>query len=116
MVGRTWRGTGVGQAPFYEAYRFSSDTSVRILYYADSSLARVADSGSVALVAGQIEHRAGGGVWVAVRLTPMGIYVEPKAAVSNSFSWVRDSGPNWRATLRAPGQPEVVFRMMPWRP
>jgi len=112
----TWRGMGAGQPAFFEGYRFISDTSVRILYYADSTLSIVADSGSVLLANGQIEHRAGGGLWAATWVSPDSAVFAPKAAVTNSFSWVRAAADSWTAILRTPGHPDVVYQLVSWRP
>jgi hypothetical protein len=109
----TWRGTG-GTNPFFESYRFSNDTLLRILYYADSTITQVSDSGSVYLSGGSIYHEAGSGVWRAVALDTNSIEFEPHERATNSFSWTRDSDTTWVATLRFPESPSRAFRLERW--
>lgn len=111
----TWRGTG-GRQPFYEGYRFQSDTLVWILYFADSTTTRAADSGAVYLRAGIVYHEADGGLWRATHLDSVRITFEPVEQVTNSFTWVRESADAWLATLQEPGAPEKTYRLERVRP
>lgn len=110
----TWRGSEAGGRPFFEGYHFSNDTLLRILYYADSTITQVSDSGSVYLSGGSIYHETGGGVWRAIALDTNSIEFEPHEGVNNSFSWTRISDTTWVATLRFPDSPSRAYRLEKW--
>jgi hypothetical protein len=96
----TWRGAEAGKPPFFEGYQFVTDTLVRIRYFADSTLARASDSGSVYWARDTIFHEAGGGVWAATSVDSAGAAFAPLRNAGNSFTWRRRSPDAWQAVLR----------------
>lgn len=107
----SWRGTEQGRNPFYERYQFESDTLVRIHYLADSTAVQTANIGSVYLSGGVVYHEAGGGRWRAVRMDSTRIDFAPAERVTNAFTWARESGDAWVATLHNPGAVATVYRL-----
>src|SRR6185312_3564993 len=61
----TWEGTSPGERTFYERIHFSSDSTVDIAYFMDSTLARQTGSGRVYLSVGRIYHSFGPARWGA---------------------------------------------------
>lgn len=107
----TWRGTENGQHPFFEGYEFTSDSLLRIRYYADSTTTVVADSGTVYVRGGAIYHQTGGATWRAVELDTASIRFEPYEHADNAFSWVRVGPDTWTATIERPGSAPTVYRL-----
>jgi hypothetical protein len=105
-----WRGTG-GRRPFFERYEMSSDTTIRIHYYADSTRTEERGSGSVYLSEGTVYHTADGATWVAVRFDSTGIYFAPHEGAHNSFRWTRLSSNSWEAVLRFEGGREARYEL-----
>jgi len=113
MEGR-WRGTGPGEAPFYEAYHFANDSTLEITYYADSSFGRTTGTGRVYLSVGRIYHTTGPGQWGATKIDQTGAYFVPERNAHNTFAWTYESNDSWTSVLRssATGQERVrVYRM-----
>ena len=110
----TWRGSAVGQEPFFERYRFVNDSTIEISYYRDSTLTRESGTGRVYLTVGRIYHTTGSGRWGATRVDSSGIYFIPQVNARNTFAWAYQSADTWTATLRsgATGRETVtVFEM-----
>jgi len=115
----TWRGTGEGQEPFYEKYRFEGTT----LYedsYEDSSLTKVKDSAKYALINGEFRHTANGKRVVASELTDDHIQFIPAVGDGNSYRFEKQPDGKWRAVLEWPAkgdQPakKVIYNMEPYK-
>lgn len=94
-----WEGTG-GQRPFFEGYESVNDSTIRIHYYADSTLSEDRGTGKMYLSEGVIYHTADGGTWVAAQFDSTGIYFAPQEGAENSFRWHLSSPDAWDAILR----------------
>lgn len=117
----TWRGTGDGQAPFFERYRFESGTTLIVETFADETLAKVTDTSRTSLRDGQFSSEGDGPRWAATELTDDAITFHPVARARNSFRWQKRAGGGWEAVLNFPatnGRPaqQRVYRMEPWPP
>jgi hypothetical protein len=112
-----WRGDQPDGKPFYEAYRFVNDSTIRSYSYADSASGAVpSDSGFIALRGGEVTTGGEGARWVASQLTASRIDFAPRVGASNSFTWQRASADAWTATLRWPATAdrparEVIYPM-----
>ncbi|HKP76643.1 MAG TPA: hypothetical protein VJT67_14030, partial [Longimicrobiaceae bacterium] len=94
-----WRGSGSGQAPFYERYRFVDDSTLVVDSFADSTFAAVTESAPFELRGGRLS--SGGGRWVASQITPRWVTFIPVRA-RNVFTWRYDSRNRWIALLSWP--------------
>ena len=107
-IAGSWRGTGDGQAPFYERYRFVDDSTLLVDSFADSTLARVTETARYELRGGRLGN-TGDVRWVAVAIDGQSVSFAPVARARNGFTWRRDAADAWTAVLRWPaagGQPE----------
>ncbi|HET7457295.1 MAG TPA: hypothetical protein VFJ74_06550 [Gemmatimonadaceae bacterium] len=123
----TWRGSGSGQAPFYERYRFADDSTLVVESFADSTLGRVTDVTRFELRGGTLastpnEPKPGAARWVASRFAAdSAVTFAPLARARNSFTWRRDSADAWTATLEWPATPGAaearrrVYEMRRWK-
>lgn len=93
----SWRGTGVNQPPFFERYRFESDTILAVDHFEDETLAKVTKTSKYELKDG--EFRDLDGSHVATALDDNMITFEPLKAGSNVYGWKRDSKDAWTAVL-----------------
>src|SRR4030095_14663070 len=86
----SWRGTGVNQPPFFERYRFESDTVLAVDSFEDEKLAKVTDTSRFELKDGAF--RGGGeGSYVAVALDDKLITFAPVTKARNYFTWKYES-------------------------
>jgi hypothetical protein len=108
----TWRGSGSGQAPFYERYRFVDDSTLMVDSFADSTLAAVTESAPFELRGGRLS--SGGGRWVASQLTRRWVTFIPVRA-RNLFTWRYDSPDSWTALLAWPATDTQPARMATYR-
>ncbi|MFL5384096.1 MAG: hypothetical protein ACJ8GN_16360 [Longimicrobiaceae bacterium] len=97
----SWRGSGVGQAPFYERYRFADDSTLVVDSFADSTLASVTDSTRFELRGARLGN-PGTVRWVASRLDDRAVDFVPVAGARNTFTWRYDSRDQWTALLHWP--------------
>lgn len=98
----TWRGTGVGQAPFYERYRLADDSTLLVETFADSTLARVTETARYELRAGELGD--GDERWAAVAIDARSVWFAPVPGghARNDFTWQRRGPDAWVADLRWP--------------
>jgi hypothetical protein len=111
-----WRGTGDVEKPFYERYRFESETTLAVESFKDETLKESDDVTRFELRDGQFGKFGTGARWVATALDENSITFEPVAVARNSFRWERESQDVWKATLDWPaaeGKParRRVYRM-----
>ena len=64
----SWRGTGVDQPPFFERYRFESDTVLAVDSFDDEKLTKVSDTTRFELKDGEFGGGGEGSRYVAVAL------------------------------------------------
>ena len=119
---RWLEGRWVGQEPdgkfFYEAYRFTDDSTMATWNYPDSSMTAATDSGEIRLRGGQVTSGGEQIAWVVAALDSASVEFAPLRGARNSFTWAKASGGGWVATLHWPlngNEParDVVYRMTP---
>jgi hypothetical protein len=113
----TWRGTGDGQAPFYERYRFENDTTLAVETLEGDKQDKVADVTRFELKDGQFGGGSEGSRYVATSLDDKSITFDPVTKARNSFRWERESENSWKATLNwTEGKiaKERVYHMERW--
>jgi hypothetical protein len=97
----SWRGSGDGQAPFYERYRFPDDSTLVVDAFPDSTLSTVGESTRFELRGGTLGN-PGGVRWVASRLDDRAVDFVPVAGARNTFTWRFESPDRWTALLHWP--------------
>jgi hypothetical protein len=115
----SWRGTGVNQPPFFERYRFESDTVLAVDSFEDEKLARVTETSRFELKDGEFGGGDEGSRYVAVALDDKLITFAPVLKARNSFTWKRESKDSWTAILKWPANKdkpagERVYNMVRW--
>jgi hypothetical protein len=98
----SWRGSGAGQAPFYERYRFVDDSTLVVDSFADSTLAPVGESTRFELRGGRLGNAGTAVRWVASRLDARSVDFVPVAGARNTFTWRYESPDRWTALLHWP--------------
>lgn len=97
----SWRGSGSGQAAFFERYRFADDSTLVVDSFADSTLAAVSESTRFELRGGRLGN-PGNVRWVASRLDDRAVTFVPVAGARNTFTWRYDARDRWTALLHWP--------------
>jgi hypothetical protein len=115
----TWRGEGTDQAPFYERYHFTDDSTLVVDSFGDSTLAKVSESSRYELRGGHLANAGEGARWAAVRVDSSSASFIPIASARNSFVWRRDAADRWTALLAWPAtttEPmrERTYHMTRW--
>lgn len=117
----TWRGSGVGQAPFYERYRLADDSTLVVESFADSTLRTVSevtrfalrDSALTSLPGASGEPPAGVARWYGSALSNDSVRFEPLTGARNSFVWARGTTANeWLARLTWPATGDRPARVV----
>jgi len=98
----SWRGSGSGQAPFYERYRFADDSTLVVDSFADSTLATVSESTRFELRGGSLGNAGQAVRWVAARLDDRAVDFVPVAGARNTFTWRYETPDRWTALLHWP--------------
>jgi hypothetical protein len=98
----SWRGTGVNQAPFFERYRFESDTVLAVDGFDNEKLDKVTDTTRFEIKDGEFGGGSEGSRYVAVSLDDNSITFDPRIKARNSFTWKRESKDAWNAILKWP--------------
>ena len=98
----TWRGTGEVDKPFFERYRFESDSVLAVDSFEDETLAKVTDTTRFELKDGEFGGGSPGHRYVAKSIDDRGIEFAPAVNVRNSFRWERESKDVWKATIIFP--------------
>src|SRR4051812_48924034 len=96
----TWVGTASGEQPIYERFHISSDSTIDVTYFRDSSFTQQAGTGRVYLAAGRVYHSFGPGRWGATQVDSTGAYFVPQVNAHNTFAWSVVSPDEWTATMR----------------
>jgi hypothetical protein len=114
-----WRGTGGGIDPFFEAYRWVDDSTIRKYDLADSTLAVVTDSGEIVLRGGTVRSQSPARAWVVEALDSSSVRFAPERNAVNAFEWRRTGAGEWTARLTwdSAGVPrERVYEMRAYTP
>lgn len=94
-----WRGAEVGGTPFFEAYGFVNDSTIRSYVYTDSTLTIVSDSGTILWHGDSITSGREAPNYVAVRFDSVSVEFAPLGAAANGFTWIHAGPGAWRARL-----------------
>lgn len=108
----SWRGTMPSGGFFYERYHFVDDSTIVMHSYPDSSFGAPGDSSRITLRGSTVMHD-GSARSVATALDSQSVSFSPERPGSNHFTWTRESGDRWTASLRSGGQaPRItVYRL-----
>jgi hypothetical protein len=110
----SWRGSGAGQAPFFERYSFPNETTMLVESFSDSTFTRVTETSRYVLRDGRLAND-GNMRWVAARLDDTSAFFIPLERANNSFLWRRGtSSDEWTAVIMwrsADGPRERVYTM-----
>jgi hypothetical protein len=98
----TWRGSGDVDKPFFERYRFESDSVLAVDGFADETLTKLTETTRFALKDGEFGGGNEGSRWVAKTIDDRGVEFIPAVNVRNSFKWERESRDVWKATIMLP--------------
>lgn len=115
----TWRGTGEVDKPFFERYRFESDSVLAVDSFEDETLAKVTDTTRFELKDGEFGGGSEGARYVATSLDERAIEFGPAVKVKNGFRWERASRDVWKATIIFPASADKpalqrVYKMERW--
>ena len=86
-----WRGTGDGQAPFFERYHFENESTLVVETFVDQTLSKVTDVTRFELRDGQFGNWGEGDRWAVTQLGDVSVTFEPVFHAKNSFRWRRES-------------------------
>jgi len=111
----TWRGTGDVDKPFFERYRFESDSVLLVDGFEDETLAKVTDTTRFELKDGEFGGGSEGDRWVANSIEDGAIEFGPAVKVRNSFRWERESKDIWKATIMYPATKDKPARQRVYR-
>lgn len=95
----SWRGTGDGQEPFYERYKFENDSTLLVETLADDTLSKVTETDRFELKDGHFGKSANDSGSVAIALDDNSITFAPLGKSRNFFRFQRESDNSWRAIL-----------------
>jgi hypothetical protein len=113
----SWRGSGVGQSPFFERYSFPNDTTLAVEHFADSTFARVTETSYYVLAHGTLASTNPQRRWQAKTITARDALFGPMVGVTNSFLWRLESADAWTAVILLPETPtkprrERIYNMV----
>jgi hypothetical protein len=94
----SWRGTGDEQPPFYERYKFESDSTLVVETLADETLSKVSDVSRFELKDGHFGSGTPDSGSVATALDDNSITFAPLGK-GNFFRFQRESDNSWKAVL-----------------
>jgi hypothetical protein len=113
----SWRGTGDGQSPFYERYKFENDSTLVVEGLADETLSKVNDVSRFELKNGHFGSGTADSGSVATALDDNSITFAPLGK-GNFFRFQRESDNSWKAILNwtdKTGAPkERIYHMERW--
>jgi hypothetical protein len=115
----SWRGTGKDQPPFFERYRFESDSVLAVDSFEDETLKKVTETSRFELKDGEFGGGGEGSRYVATALDDNSITFGPVLKARNSFTWRRESKDAWTAILTWPANKdkpagERIYNMERW--
>jgi hypothetical protein len=95
----SWRGTGDGQAPFFERYKFENDSTLLVETLTDETLSKVSEVDRFKLKDGHFGKNANDSGSVAIALDDNSIAFAPLGKSRNFFRFQRESANSWSAIL-----------------
>jgi hypothetical protein len=84
---------------FFERYRATSDSTIRMHAFADSAFAQATDSSLIYWRAGHIYSEGGDARSVVSRIDVDGVHFVPDGATGYRFSWKPETADGWSATV-----------------
>ncbi len=118
----SWRGTGDIDKPFYERYKFESDTVLVVESFDDDKFDKTSDVSRFELKDGEFGTSApNGSRSAASAIDANSVTFEPVAKARNSFRFERESENSWKAILTWPATEKApagqrIYRMERWPP
>jgi len=97
----TWEGTAPGEAPTYQKYVMSNDSTIDITYYSDPALTHETGTGKLYLSVARVAYTFGPSRWGATHVDADGVFLVPQVNARNSFSWSVQSPDSWTSTQRS---------------
>jgi hypothetical protein len=111
-----WRGTMPDGKPFFERYHATSDTTIRMHAFADSTMTQATDSSLIYWRDHHIYSESDDSRSVVTGIDTGGVHFARERGGGNTFEWKPDAD-GWTATLRwtdKDGEPRtVVYPMRP---
>ena len=111
----TWRGTGDVAKPFFERYRFESDSVLAVDGFEDETLQKVNDTTRFELKDGEFGGGSEGSRYVAKSIDDRGVGFGPAVKANNSFRWERESKDVWKATILLPANATKPARQLVYK-
>ena len=111
----TWRGTGDVNKPFFERYRFESDSVLAVDGFEDETLQKVTETTRFELKDGEFGGGNEGARYVATSIDDRSVEFGPAVKVKNSFRWERESKDVWKATIMLPANATKPARQMVYK-
>lgn len=100
----SWKGTGDIDKPFYERYRFESDSVLVVEGYDDETFSKPTNTSRFELKDGQFGSAKEGSSSVAIAFDENSITFFRVAKISSTFQWKRESADLWTAILKWPAK------------
>lgn len=95
-----WRGADGAGAPFFEAYHFLNDSTIRSYDYPDSTFTTASDSGVIRLRGDSVTSGGETPRWVAVRFDSVEAEFVAIGDSRRGFTWTYTGPGRWSARLR----------------
>jgi hypothetical protein len=109
-----WRGTLPDGKPFFERYHVTSDSTIRMYGFADSTMTQTTDSALIYWRDHHIFSEGDNARSFVTAIDTAGVHFAPERGGRNTFVWKQDNS-GWTATLRwtdKQGQPKTVVYLM----
>ena len=106
-----WRGSMPNGQPFFERYRVTSDSTIQMHAFADSTMTQATDSSRVYWRDNRIYSGSESVRSVVARIDSAGVHFVPDGSSGYHYTW-KQTGDGWTATLN-PADParRVVYEM-----
>jgi hypothetical protein len=111
----TWRGAGDANKPFFERYRFESDSVLAVDGFEDETLKKITETTRFELKDAEFGGGNEGTRYVAIWINDGGIEFGPALKVKNSFRWERESKDIWKATILLPANETKPARQLVYK-
>jgi len=111
----TWRGAGDTTKPFFERYRFESDSVLAVDGFEDETLQKITETTRFELKDGEFGGGNEGARYVLKSIDDNGVEFGPAVKVKNSFRWDRESKDAWKATILLPANDTKPARQLVYK-
>ena len=96
-----WAGSSTDGSPLYVRYKMTSDSTMDITYYRDSTFSQPTANSRLYLSVGRVFHSFGPNRWGASHVDTDGAVFVPQVNVRSTLQWDYVSPNEWRATQRS---------------